>query len=344
MPLQKIDINNFTVFTDLHISFSDGINVFIGQNGVGKTHIMKILYSACKAASPKISFPQKMVHCFYPDEHKIGRLVRRGAPGNESASLRIAAQGPSSKVNVLFAKFSRKTAQWNADMTGEEGWRKQLSDLSCIFIPAKEILSHAYNLNAAVEMNNVSFDDTYLDIINSAKIAIMSGKDSAAKRNLLDKMEAIIAGKVFFDKAKDEFYLKEGNTKTEFTLIAEGIRKIALLWQLIKNGALLSGSILFWDEPEANINPAHIPLLAEMLVELQREGVQIFIATHDYFLSKYLDVKRNKGDQIKYHSFFQENGHVRVESASEFRDLEHNTIMETFLSLYREEIEREMQL
>lgn len=343
MPLQKIYISNFTVFADLHISFSDGINVFIGQNGVGKTHIMKILYSACKATSPKISFPQKMVHCFYPDDHKIGRLVRRGAPGNEVASLRVTAQGSGSKANVLSAKFSRKTTQWNADMTGEEGWRKQLSELNCIFIPAKEILSHSYNLNAAVEMNNVSFDDTYLDIINSAKIAITAGKDSATKRALLDKMEAIIAGKVFFDKAKDEFYLKEGNTKTEFTLIAEGIRKIALLWQLIKNGALLSGSILFWDEPEANINPAHIPLLAEMLMELQREGVQIFIATHDYFLVKYLDVKRAKGDRLKYHSFFMEDGCVRSESDAEFRDLEHNAIMETFLSLYREEIEKEMQ-
>jgi len=343
MPLQKLDINNFTVFTELHISFSDGINVFIGQNGVGKTHIMKILYSACKATSPKISFPQKMVHCFYPDDHKIGRLVRRGAPGNEAASLRITAQGSSSKANVLSAKFSRKTAQWNADMMGEDGWRKQLSELNCIFIPAKEILSHSYNLNAAVEMNNVSFDDTYLDIINSAKIAITAGKDSATKRTLLDKMETIIAGKVFFDKAKDEFYLKEGNTKTEFTLIAEGIRKIALLWQLIKNGALLSGSILFWDEPEANINPAHIPLLAEMLMELQREGVQIFIATHDYFLVKYLDVKRGKEDRLKYHSFFMEDGCVRLESAAEFRDLQHNAIMETFLSLYEEEIEKEMQ-
>lgn len=343
MPLQKIYISNFTVFADLHISFSDGINVFIGQNGVGKTHIMKILYSACKATSPKISFPQKMVHCFYPDDHKIGRLVRRGAPGNEAAFLRVTAQGSGSKANVLSAKFSRKTTQWNADMTGEEGWRKQLSELNCIFIPAKEILSHSYNLNAAVEMNNVSFDDTYLDIINSAKIAITAGKDSATKRALLDKMEAIIAGKVFFDKAKDEFYLKEGNTKTEFTLIAEGIRKIALLWQLIKNGALLSGSILFWDEPEANINPAHIPLLAEMLMELQREGVQIFIATHDYFLVKYLDVKRAKGDRLKYHSFFMEDGCVRSESDAEFRDLEHNAIMETFLSLYREEIEKEMQ-
>lgn len=342
MPLQKIYIKSFTVFDELSLSFSDGINVFIGQNGAGKTHIMKILYSACKAADPKISFPQKLVGCFYPDEHKIGRLVRKGTPGNESASLRITAQTLEGKSSVLSAIFSRKTPQWSASVKGEDGWRKQFSDLNSIFIPAKEILSHAYNLRAAVNMNNVSFDETYLDIIDSAVIDITAGRNSIEKQRLLKRIETIIDGKVLYDKKKQEFYLEHGNSQMEFTLVAEGIRKIALLWQLIKNGALLQGSILFWDEPEANINPAHIPLLAEMLIELQREGVQIFIATHDYFLSKYLYVKSEEKDQLKYHSFFLESGHIRVESEMEFRDLEHNDIMKTFLLLYQEEIEKRM--
>ena len=50
----------------------------------------------------------------------------------------------------------------------------------------------------------------------------------------------------------DRFYLKPGTqAKLEFNLVAEGLRKIALLWQLIKNGTLEKGSVLFWDEPEA---------------------------------------------------------------------------------------------
>lgn len=78
----------------------------------------------------------------------------------------------------------------------------------------------------------------------------------------------------------------------EFNLVAEGLRKIALLWQLIKNGTLEKGSVLFWDEPEANINPKYIPVLAELLIMSESEGVQIFVSTHDYFLSKYIEVKR----------------------------------------------------
>lgn len=74
---------------------------------------------------------------------------------------------------------------------------------------------------------------------------------------------------------------------------------------LIKNGTLEKGSVLFWDEPEANINPKYIPVLAELLIMLEREGVQIFVATHDYFLAKYIEVKRREDSDIQYISLYK---------------------------------------
>ena len=59
-----------------------------------------------------------------------------------------------------------------------------MSDLTSVFIPAKEILSNAWNLDATVKMGNVEFDDTYLDIIAAAKIDISRGVDSAARKNI----------------------------------------------------------------------------------------------------------------------------------------------------------------
>lgn len=40
MALKKIYLENFTVFDKMEIEFCEGINVFIGENGTGKTHIM----------------------------------------------------------------------------------------------------------------------------------------------------------------------------------------------------------------------------------------------------------------------------------------------------------------
>ena len=113
---------------------------------------------------------------------------------------------------------------------------------------------------------------------------------------------------------------------------------MALLWQLVKNGTLEKGSILFWDEPEANINPTYIPIIVEMLLELQRKGVQIFISTHDYMIASYFEVKKRAGDDIVFHSLshVEDTGNIQYERADKFADLKNNAIIAAFNALLNE--------
>lgn len=333
MPLTRIKIENFTVFEDITIPFSKGLNILVGENGMGKTHVMKLAYAACQSRKHDVSFSQKTTMLFRPDQSGIGRLVNRNKNGENTARVLV-----ESDIAQIGMSFSTKTKKWDAEVKSEEKWEKQMSGMTSVFIPAKEILSNAWNLDAAVKMGNVEFDDTYLDIIAAAKIDISTDVDSVARKKYLKILQKISNGKVTVQD--DRFYLKPGTqAKLEFNLVAEGIRKIALLWQLIKNGTLEKGSVLFWDEPEANINPKYIPVLAELLIMLEKEGVQIFVSTHDYFLSKYIEVKREKDSDVQYISLYKdEKNQVQCEIAKEFELLEHNTIMDTFRQLYREEI------
>lgn len=336
MKIKKLKLKNYTVFEEATFEFDDGINILIGENGTGKTHIIKLLYSACQAANAKVSFPHKIVRTMLPDDYKILRLVTR-KPGNHSSSVSVTALSSRSNTNkVITAEFSNKTKKWDADVTGEEGWEKEFKNISSIFIPAKEILSNSFNLIAAVEKNNVKFDDTYVDIINSAKIDISAGRNSQEREKRLAKIEAIIDGKVVYDSLKDEFYLKKGSSKQEFNLVAEGIRKMALLWQLVKNGTLEKGSVLFWDEPEANINPKYISIIVELLLELQRDGVQIFISTHDYMLAKYFEIRKNKNNSVLFHSLNQSENGIVMSSGYKFGELENNIIIDSFETLLKE--------
>lgn len=338
MPLTKIELNNMTVFHALAVEFNPGVNVFLGENGVGKTHIMKLLYAACQAKKSEVTFPYKTVMVFRPDDSNIGRLVSRGIPGESGASVKVS----SNDANIAM-KFSSKTQKYDAEVTGKAAWEKQMADLSSVFIPAKEILSNAWNLSNAVRQGNIIFDDTYLDIIAAAEVNVAVDRDdNSRKKKYLDELKKISRGSVTV--RQEHFYLKRGNqAKLEFNLVAEGLRKVALLWQLIKNGTLEKGTVLFWDEPEANINPKFIPELVKILLMLQEDGVQVFISTHDYFLAKYFDVLKGARDAVQYHSFYKmaEKGgkeQICVEQASDFKRLEHNTIMETFRKLYEDEI------
>lgn len=254
MPITRVEFDNFTVFDNMKIPFCTGINILLGENGLGKTHIMKVLYAACQASKHDVSFSQKTVMVFRPDHSSIGRLVNRKKNDNNTA--RVTVVSDMTKISMT---FTNRTNKWDAKNTGEQSWEKQMSDLTSVFIPAKEILSNAWNLESAVKMGNVEFDDTYLDIIAAAKVDISRGVDSAERKKYLNLLQKISTGKVTV--SEERFYLKPGTqAKLEFNLVAEGLRKIALLWQLIKNGTLEKGSVLFWDEPEAiliqNISPS----------------------------------------------------------------------------------------
>ena len=340
MSVKKIELENFTVFEKLDLELSKGINIFIGENATGKTHLMKLIYSGCKAADPKVSFSQKIVNTFKPDEYKLNRLTSR-KKGTQSSKVKIVASR-NEVCKSLSIKFDEKTNKWDALVENEQSWENLLGNLESTFIPAKEILSNSYNIISANEKNNVEFDDTYIDIIHSAKVDISEGKDNELK-HLLPKLEKIMDGKVFFDSMKDKFYVSKNKSKMEFNLVAEGIRKIALLWQLINNGVLKRDSVLFWDEPEANINPIHIPFIVDMLLEFQKNGVQIFISTHDYTLSKYFDIKSKEEGVVKFHSLYKTIEGIKCESSDKFKNLENNTIRDIFIQLYQDEIRMEME-
>lgn len=47
-----IQIENFTAFGNLDIPFSPRINVIVGSNGTGKTHLLKAIYALAIASQP----------------------------------------------------------------------------------------------------------------------------------------------------------------------------------------------------------------------------------------------------------------------------------------------------
>ena len=153
-------------------------------------------------------------------------------------------------------------------------------------------------------------------------------------------MEAELGGKVTIHG--EEFFLSGEQGEIEFTLLAEGLRKLGLLWLLIRNGALKPGAVLFWDEPETNLNPKLYGVVIEVLLELQRLGVQVFLATHDYVILKELDLQAIEGDKVAFHSLYrsEETGEVACHTTSSFLQIHPNAIAEAFDSIYDRDVRR----
>ena len=126
-------------------------------------------------------------------------------------------------------------------------------------------------------------------------------------------------------------------------MLAEGTRKLGLLWLLIQNGTLFEGAVLFWDEPETNLNPKLFNTAVKVLLELHRLGVQIFIATHNYSILKEFDLQKAKGDTLVFHSLYhRDDGEIANRTVDSYLDIYPNAIAEAFDDLYDREIKRSL--
>ena len=303
MSITKMEIENITAFEKVEIDFASGVNVFIGENGTGKTHLLKMIYNAHVRTS-----------ALFGDSKELVRF------SNEKGFYKIYKHEEIVEAYVT----NGISVRWDIPI------RETYSSNSIIFIPAKEMLTHARGLIAMSKKYSqiMPFDRTHLDIIENAEVWVLDHPPELAKR-FIPRLENIIGGKIIQDNG--DFFVKhpDGST-TNYSMEAEGIKKLGLLWRLIMNGSIADGTILLWDEPEANINPTLIPLFVDLLIELSRNDIQIFLSTHDYVISKYFEVKRTEKDAVLFHSLQKTDNGVKCESNENFRDLKNNPIIEAF--------------
>lgn len=332
--LKSAKLENFTAFRSIELTFNEGVNLFIGANGTGKTHLLKILYSACSindGEDRERTFAQKILGVFHPYENRIGRLSHRG---NTSVSSSIAiTKDRRTQITAAFSNHTKDAS--GVTVTGEENWKKQ-SGL-CAFIPVKEMLAHAPGFLATVSRREIAFEDVYVDIIKRAYLPKLKGPTDARRRGILIALQSAIEGKV--STKGEHFFLKGKQGDLEFSLLSEGMRKLALIWLLTQNGVLTSGSILFWDEPEANLNPSRMGEVVEVILELQRIGVQVFVSTHNYVLMKEFELRKRKADKLSLTNLYRsEDGSVQFECSATSAGLQGNKILETYDSLYDREV------
>lgn len=320
MYIKGIDIKNFTVFENIKIDFNKGINIFIGENGTGKTHLMKMMYAPLSYKGNKTS---RMV--FWEDIF---------THNTEVSTVPDYFRRNKEEEFIIEIHFNNNESYINKD----GNFASAFYDVNTVFIPAKEMLSHSKGFLALERERKIPFDRTLIDIIAKAELG-ESKQLSDLSIKILDTLSDIIDGKVVYEN--DTFFVKKRNgLKVEFSMEAEGFRKIGLIWKLIQNGIISEGSILFWDEPEANINPQLIPQIVKVILELQRNGVQVFIATHDYNLAKYFEVFRNNDNEGVYYSLYKTKDGVQCSKSKTYREIYNNAIEDANEKLYKDILDR----
>ena len=340
--IQRLELENFTCFSKATFDFSSGINVFIGENGTGKTHVLKILYSIAKHED----FIERDLEGIF--KVHFSNLIRQDTS--------------NSNINFEFSNNKKMSfdIQWQfhegtvRDDEGIEhievieifqvepsGFNKELDEIKdTLFIPCTEMLSLYNGFIAAYEKRENGFDRTYYHLAKAlnANLLINGAANDAAL--LWKGLEDDLGVRVRYIDGKFSIFFKKEKKLIPSAITAEGLKKLGQLTYLIQNGSLTKDTILFWDEPETNLNPRYIKIVAKFLQTLAKNGVQIFVATHDYLLVHLLslDAEYQQVTDAPPMRFFAltkgENG-TEVESADTIAGITNNALLDEY-SAYSE--------
>ena len=312
--IKEVIIKSFMSHTDLHFKDIPNLNVFVGKNDTGKTGILKLLYSVAKSleiyskkkkthdsVSFKKELAEKLLSTFMPRNNALGELVHKGSNGKLDVEMRFVIQkhNYNQSINFSFGDKTQNSITHGIDTTilnlPEE---KNVVALNSLFIPAKEVLTTLDDIRTIREQEyGRGFDDTYFDLVKALDVRTQSGNLLPELSQVNRTLEALFEGKIEQTKEpKEAFIFKKGNQRFSMQQTAEGIKKIGILTTLINNRQLKTGTILFMDEPETALHPSAVRQLVERLVEMSKANIQIFIATHSYFVIKQLAIcaKRDK--------------------------------------------------
>lgn len=367
--ISKIELENFSSFKKVEIDCSSQINIIVGENSCGKTQILKAAYALSKITAIKNdkgseeAIKRLLTRLFKPRSRMVGGLVNRKV-------------GVGCKVTIEdgYGIPFELGIQSKNDTSASLNSLQQPDVEPGVFIPTKEVLT----LLPAIGSGSVGakqlralFDGTIVDLCT----AFIEGEAMDEKQLLnadqrlgdvlqllceniggqyryRDKDHYFIAGKYeeYKDKKDDYWFKAEPDSELSTTMTAEGYRKIGMLQQLILNGGINSSakSPLFWDEPESNLNPQLMKMVVKSLLDISRNGKQVFLATHEYVLLKWFDLLANKheelGDNIKYHLLNKDpvTGEVTCESSDDYSLISRSSISDTYAELYDAEIERSL--
>ena len=287
------------------------VNLIVGKNDTGKTGLMKLLYSATKTVeiysrklqsqeiSLKRQLAEKMFDTFQPGKKGLGELVSKGVKEKLTVDIEFSHDKLhySDRIHFTFGEATTTTI-----VDGQDKIHPINENFRCLFVPAKEVLTALKAIRATRDNLHIpGFDDTYLDLIKALVLPTQKGNFAAELKNVNQKLEELFDGRI--EQGDDEdFVFKKGNAEYQMQMTSEGVKKIGILTTLIRNRQINSNTVLFFDEPETALHPEATRALVEMLMLLAKAGIQVFIATHNYFVLKQMSIcaKREQMDTACY--------------------------------------------
>jgi AAA15 family ATPase/GTPase len=345
--IERVKLQDVTIFDEFEWDGLSNVNLVIGENDTGKSNLLKMLYAVTRSVQEhqqsieqdpwKERLAKKLQWTFQPPNLDLGKIVRRGG-----GPLEVRCATPVSKSHISF-EFGQTTEKQIQTATLPEELEEEIESLHALYLPPEEVMSTIPAIASTREQKQyIGFGDTHFDLVKALRQPVSHAEPGYSREyDVAFRLEELYDGSVH-QKRKGEFEYRKGKQRFSMTQTADGVKKIAQVVHLLQSEELAAGSTFFIDEPEATLHPEAILDFVELLVELAKANIQVFVATHSYVVLKQFELLAKEHEQrtpICVLSRNEKESGIEAEFADLRERIPMNAILEASLTLYDRDID-----
>ena len=299
----QLKLKNIGMIKEADVTI-DGLTVIAGENDTGKSTVARalfLLYHDMTLNSDIDKYGDSIIGTYkntiYPQAENIKNSIFSQESISEESSIELVKDDKSHKfhhygslyrkdINVSNILFIETPLVWNM----QDSFRK-LSDL-----------------DSRLKQIGESIDIPYPYLLKDLyfKLSTKSNYEEAWTKDFSSQISLIIDGEFKMDdKGLFRFYRDENRFKLEE--VATGIKTFGILQALLSNNRLNAYSLLILDEPEVHLHPKWQLKMAEIIVELIKNGVKVVVNSHSPYMIEALERYSEKAG-ISYDFYLAEDG------------------------------------
>ena len=139
-------------------------------------------------------------------------------------------------------------------------------------------------------------------------------KNASNGFDIKDKLTSLMGGEFKKDEMGRYYFDKQGQ-RIELVNTATGIKTFGIFQVLSQNNYLNKDTVLVLDEPEVHLHPKWQLKMAEIIVELVKNGVKVLVNSHSPYMIEALE-RYGKKEKINQDFYLAEDGYIKKENDS----------------------------
>jgi predicted ATPase len=280
----ELQLKNIGMIKEANVKL-DGLTVIAGENDTGKSTVGKALYLVLKS----IPYKEKEKNILGAFGHVGISLLFNANEFPDNATLKL-------KKNDKEYIYDCQHQFFNITDDIEANLKKNDLDIDeVIFIETPLIwnlfsfFSQIPKLESAMK---VFVEYPYLLQDLYLKLSFKTNKKGI---DISQKVISLMHGNFEKDEKDNMFFLKN-DKRIELINIATGIKMFGIFQVLSQNNYLNENTVLVLDEPEVHLHPKWQLEMANIIVELVKNGVKILVNSHSPYMIEALERYAEKAE------------------------------------------------